>query len=77
MHSLTKVVSTGNPNFDGVIDSLRLGDNVVWQVDDIDDYIAFVEPFVRQSLADRRKLVYMRFGKHRPVIDPRRAHHRV
>ncbi|MHB8961955.1 MAG: PEP/pyruvate-binding domain-containing protein, partial [Saccharofermentanales bacterium] len=55
-------------NLDAVIDSLRLGDNVVWQVDDIEDYIAFTEPFVRQALEDRRHIVYMRFGKHRAVV---------
>lgn len=68
MHSLTKVVSTGMPNFDQVIDSLRLGDNVVWQVDDIEDYIIFTELFVRQALKDKRSIIYMRFGKHRPVV---------
>ena len=31
-------VSTGIKGFDHVIDHLRLGDNVVWQVDSISGY---------------------------------------
>ena len=30
-------VSTGIPGFDQVIDQFRLGDNVVWQVESLED----------------------------------------
>jgi hypothetical protein len=61
-------VSTGLSGFDRVIDGLRLGDNVVWQVDSILDYQRMVEPFVAQALRDDRRLVYVRFGSHEPLL---------
>jgi pyruvate,water dikinase len=61
--------STGLEGFDRVIDSLRLGDNVVWQVDSASDYKKMVDPFAAQAKLDNRKLVYIRFGNHEPVID--------
>ncbi|NJC87813.1 MAG: phosphoenolpyruvate synthase [Desulfuromonas sp.] len=61
-------VSTGIPGLDQILDSLRIGDNVVWRVDNIADYKAFVTPYVRQALADGRRVVYMRFGRHEPLV---------
>ncbi len=60
--------STGLPGFDQVIDRLRLGDNVVWQVDSTEDYRRMVAPYIEQSLKDERRLIYVRFGKHAPVV---------
>jgi len=31
-------VSTGIPGLDSILDGLRIGDNVVWRVDNIADY---------------------------------------
>jgi len=61
-------VSTGLPGVDEVINGLRLGDNVVWQVTDIEDYIKFARPFVKRSLEDGNRVVYVRFAQHKPVI---------
>ena len=61
-------VSTGMPGLDRVIDMLRLGDNVVWQVDTLSDYRKVVEPYIRQAKADGRALYYIRFGTHEPVV---------
>lgn len=63
IHMHTKV-STGMVEFDKVIDYLRLGDNVVWQVDSEDDYDQVVKPFVRQALKEKRKLVYVNYNTH-------------
>ncbi|MBN1171733.1 MAG: hypothetical protein JXA67_06125 [Micromonosporaceae bacterium] len=60
--------STGLSGFDQVIDGLRLGDNVVWQVDSIQDYQQMVEPYVQRARADGRRLVYVRFGSHDPLL---------
>ena len=60
---------TGITGFDKAIDQLRLGDNVVWQVDSVTDYKHIVDPYVTESLRDKRRLVYIRFGSHDPVID--------
>src|SRR5665648_850291 len=62
-------VSTGSSGFDQVIDGLRLGDNVVWQVDSVLDYKQMVDPYVAQSRADGRRLVYVRFGNHGPLVE--------
>lgn len=62
-------VSTGSEGFDQVIDGLRLGDNVVWQVDSVDGYRRMVDAFVEQSRADGRRLVYVRFGTHEPLLE--------
>ncbi len=60
--------STGLLGFDKVIDSLRLGDNVVWQVDSVSDYVKMAEPFAAQSRAEKRRLIYVRFGSHEPIL---------
>lgn len=62
--------TTGLQSLDEILDGLRLGDNVVWVVDDVADYRAFVAAFVRAALADRRPLVYLRFASHPPLLDP-------
>jgi KaiC/GvpD/RAD55 family RecA-like ATPase len=62
-------VSTGLESFDSVIDGLRTGDNVVWQVDYIADYRFFVTPFVQQALSEDRKVVYLCFAQHEPLLD--------
>ncbi len=63
-------ISTGLPGLDKILDHLRWGDNVVWQVDNIDNYKYFVEPFVHRVRSDKGRLVYMRFGQHPPIIPP-------
>ncbi|MDG5765854.1 PEP/pyruvate-binding domain-containing protein [Balneolales bacterium ANBcel1] len=60
---------TGISGLDKAIDYLRLGDNVVWQVDSVFDYQKLIEPFVRQTHNDKRRLVYVRFGSHAPLLD--------
>lgn len=62
-------VSTGINGFDKTIDMLRLGDNVVWQVDSAEDYRHFVKPFIRQGRDDKRKIVYMRFSDQESLLD--------
>ncbi|MEP7162099.1 MAG: PEP/pyruvate-binding domain-containing protein, partial [Dermatophilaceae bacterium] len=60
--------STGVGGLDQVIDGLRLGDNVVWQVDSVAAYRRMVEPFVGQARRAGRRLVYIRFGAHEELI---------
>ncbi len=60
--------STGLPDLDRVVNGLRLGDNVVWQIDSIDAFADIVGPFARRALAEKRRLVYVRFAGHRPLI---------
>lgn len=62
-------VSTGMPGFDKTIDLLRMGDNVVWQIDKLEDYIEVVKPYIKKAREDQRRIVYFRFGSHAPVLE--------
>ncbi|HCP21556.1 MAG TPA: phosphoenolpyruvate synthase, partial [Marinobacter hydrocarbonoclasticus] len=65
----TDRVSTGLPGLDEVLDGLRIGDNVVWRVSDLDDYRRFVLPFLDAAADAGRQIIYLRFGEHPPIID--------
>ena len=60
--------STGLPGLDEVIQHVLPGDNIVWQIDTIEDYATFVEPFCADALRKGRKLVYFRFARHRQLV---------
>jgi hypothetical protein len=64
------MISTGIKGLDDVITGLRAGDNVVWQIDDIEDYIDLVNPFVRQALEEKKKVIYIRFASHKELLKP-------
>jgi len=66
---MTAWASTGLKGLDKTLCDLKKGDNVVWQVDNIEDYSHFVEPYVKKALADRRNIIYMRFAQHRAIIE--------
>ena len=72
MQSFSRV-STGIKGLDDVIGCLQTGDNVVLQVDSIEDYRGFVTPFVRKALEDNRRVVYMRFARHAPLLEETRG----
>lgn len=67
MAAFDKILS-GFPQMDNVLDSIRLGDNVVWQVSDIHEFRLFAEAFVRQAVKDKRNVIYIRFAQHEPVL---------
>ncbi len=64
-------IPSGIQALDEVLQGIRLGDNVVWQVDRLEDYRYFAEPFAEASIAAHRPLVYLRFASHPPVLAPR------
>ena len=64
------MLSTGIKGLDGIIIGLRPGDNVVWQIDDIKDYVDLVKPFARQALKENKKVIYLRFALHRELLPP-------
>jgi hypothetical protein len=65
------MISSGIDSLDRVIEGLRLGDNVVWQVDELDSYLFFARPFAERALEDGRKVVYLRFAPHPLILEPR------
>ncbi|VBB44184.1 Pyruvate phosphate dikinase PEP/pyruvate-binding protein [uncultured Desulfatiglans sp.] len=64
----TKTVDSGIPALNQVLGGLRLGDNVVFQVDRLENYLKVACPFVQQALHDGRKVVYLRFAPHQRII---------
>lgn len=67
MAAFDKVFS-GFSSVDTLLDYIRIGDNVVWQVTDLEEFRSFAVPFAKQALADGRNLIYMRFAKHEPLL---------
>lgn len=63
-------VCSGIPQMDQVFDNIRLGDNVVWRVDNLQEFKLFVKPYVKQAIADKRNLIYIRFAAHEPLLEP-------
>lgn len=61
-------VCSGFPSMDDILDFIRLGDNVVWQVSDVEEFRFFAEPFARQAVRDGRNVIYIRFAQHAPVL---------
>ncbi len=47
---------------------MRLGDNVVWKVEELDDYIYFANRFIISGIESGYKCVYVRFAPHDPVL---------
>ena len=68
MKNVYTAFSTGLPYLDKVFTGLHPGDNVVWQVNTIDDYIAFVHPFCKEAYNKKQSLIYFRFAQHKQLI---------
>jgi len=66
-----KTISTGLRPLDELLQSLRLGDNVVWQVDHLEDYPYFAQAIAEQAINDDFDCVYLRFAPHTAIIEPR------
>ena len=62
-------VSSGIEALDRVIQGLRLGDNVVWQVDDLDDYAHYARLFAARAVDEGAPCVYVRFAPHAPILE--------
>ena len=62
-------VSTGMNGLDEILNYLQMGDNVVFQVDEIEDYKKFVDPYIKTALAQNNRIVYMRFANHPDLVE--------
>ena len=69
MAAIDAQVSTGLAGLDRVFRGIMAGDNIVWQVDGIDDYVPLVEPFCQYARSRGRKLVYFHFARHPALVD--------
>lgn len=61
--------STGLTGLDTILGGLLMGDNVVWMVDDINDYRHYATRCMEQARQEGRKVVYMRFAGHDPLFE--------
>ena len=61
-------VPSGYPGADSVFDNIRIGDNVVWQVSNLDEFRLFARPFAEQAIADGRNTVYIHFTRHESLL---------
>ena len=62
-------IKSGIPGLDEALDNIRLGDNVVWNVTNLNEFSYFVNPYVKQAKQDNRNLIYIRFANHPPLIE--------
>ncbi len=62
-------ILSGIPAMDEALDSIRLGDNVVWRVSSLEEFRAVARPFAAQAIRDGRNLIYVRFAEHEPVLE--------
>ncbi len=62
-------VSTGIKGLDKTLNYLQMGDNVVFQVENIEDYKIFINPYVKTALERGQRIVYMRFAQHPPLLE--------
>ncbi len=67
MAAFDKVFS-GIPALDKAVDYIRMGDNVVWRVSDLDEFRRFADPFVEQAKKDGRNIIYFRFAGHPELV---------
>jgi pyruvate,water dikinase len=67
-NSHSQVISSGLAQLDTLLQGLRVGDNVVWQVDRMDEYSNFAGLFAAQAIQNGAVCVYFRFAPHLPVV---------
>ena len=49
--------TTGLPALDDVLAGIQRGDNIVWQIESLDEYVALVRPYVEAARRQRRRLI--------------------
>lgn len=62
-------ISTGIEGLDKTIDSLRMGDTVTWQIENISDYALVVTQFVTSVALTGKRIIYFRFADHDEILD--------
>ncbi len=69
MSRLQKIES-GLAGLDSILQNIRIGDSVVWQISTIEDYLYFVKPFAEKSISQGKKTIYFRFAEHKQLLSP-------
>ena len=61
-------ISTGFNRLDNIINHLHRGDNVLWRIDSIDNYLFFSDAFASISIEKNKPVVYFRYGSHKAIL---------
>ena len=62
-------VNSGIPQMDEALDNIRLGDNVVFRVSNLEEFKLFLNPYIEQAKLDKRNIIYFRFASHEPLVE--------
>jgi len=60
--------TTGLPQLDKALCGILAGDNIVWNVEDVDQYRQLARPYAEAAKRDGRQLVYFRFARHERLV---------
>lgn len=66
--------TTGLPELDTVLCGVQHGDNIVWQIESLEDYLALVRPYAKAARESGRRLIYFRFADHPPLLADAEIH---
>lgn len=66
--ALSFAPTTGLPGLDAVLCGVEPGDNIVWQIQTLDEYLSLVTPYAEAARRQRRRLIYFRFAAHLPLL---------
>ena len=55
-------IKSGILGLDEALDNIRLGDNVVWNVTNLNEFSYFVDPYVKQAKEEKRIILKLSFA---------------
>jgi len=61
-------IKTGLPGLDGILQNVRQGESVVWQISDGEDYAYFARHFADQAIKEGRNVIYFRFSDYPALL---------
>lgn len=64
-------IESGFPTLDEILDYIRIGDNVVWQVSNMKEFKLLALPFVDRAIANGKKVNYIRFSQNEALLPMR------
>ncbi|MBN1692071.1 MAG: hypothetical protein JW845_00770 [Dehalococcoidales bacterium] len=69
--AVAKNIQSGLIPLDELLQGLRLGDNVVWKVDRLEDYPYFAQAFIDKAISDGFECVYLTFADQADILKQR------
>ena len=63
-------IKTGLVGLDNILQNVRQGESVVWQISDNEDYEYFAGHFAAQGIKEGHNVIYFRFSDYSPILEP-------